>query len=111
MNRAGLRCGLALTAQYRTISQAEADIAFKLGNNLMKEDYAGDISFPIFVLLADMYKTYSLFDVPLDSGFVSKTTMLRHLSEMDMPHRFTPESISEVFNAINEDNLQFYKFS
>jgi hypothetical protein len=37
--------------------------------------------------------------------------MLRHLSESDMPHRFTPESISEVFSAINEDNLQFYKFA
>jgi hypothetical protein len=38
MNRAGLRCGLALTSQERTISQSEADIVFKLGNNLMKED-------------------------------------------------------------------------
>lgn len=38
MNRAGLRCGLALTSQHRTISQSEADIVFKLGNNLMKSD-------------------------------------------------------------------------
>lgn len=38
MNRAGLRCGLALTSQHRTISQSEADIIFKLGNNLMKSD-------------------------------------------------------------------------
>lgn len=111
MNRAGLRCGLALTTQHRTISQSEADVVFKLGNNLMKEDYAGDLSFPIFVLLADMYKTYSLFDVPLDSGFIGQKEVTRHINEADLPTRFDPEAVSEIFSCTDETYMTFYQFA
>lgn len=71
MNRAGLRCGLSITVRGRDIAQAEADIVFNLGARIMKNDDPKKLSFACFVYLADLYKMFSYFDTPLDSGSVS----------------------------------------
>lgn len=67
MNRSGLRCALSIVSNHQHISQPMADIVFRTGLSLMKVNKWG-ISFPIFVLLADLFRTWSGLERPTDNG-------------------------------------------
>lgn len=53
MNRAGLRCALALAVPGRLVEQSEADTAFRVGMRLMQSNKF-TLSFPVYVLIADL---------------------------------------------------------
>lgn len=89
MNKTGLRCALALCVPGRHVEQAEADTVFRVGLRLMPHD-SFTLSFPIFVLISDLYRTFTAFDVAVDNGFISKAELTRRLAEMEMPHRISP---------------------
>jgi hypothetical protein len=108
MNRAGLKCGLSIVVQSRTVSQSEADVAFRVALGYMKGSW--DISFVAFAMISDLYRTFSSFDVPLDNGFISEDDMVHKLSEQDMPHRITRDSIRSIYKATGEKQLQFPMF-
>lgn len=52
MNRAGLKCGLSIVVQGRNLSQAEADVAFRVALSYMKDQW--DISFVAFAMISDL---------------------------------------------------------
>lgn len=109
MNRAGLRCGLSIVVQGRNMDQSEADAVFKVGKQYINNQWT--ISFPVFVLLSDLYKTFSIFNVPVDNGVVGKGELLRHLAEMEMPHRITLDAMKKIFKVIDSDELAFAQFA
>jgi len=109
MNRASLRCGLAMLMTDREVDQSEADVAFRVGLTLMPHNRWA-ISFPIFVLIADLFRTYSTFDIPIDDGFIGKTELMRQLAEQDIPHRLTPDAASEIFQATGQKQIGFPLF-
>jgi hypothetical protein len=65
------------------------------------------ISFPLFVLGADLYKSYSSIQQPLDSNFVSSDVLCRGVEELDVPSRITATSAREVFKAYKADRISF----
>lgn len=89
MNKTGLRCALALTVSGRHVEQSEADTAFRVGLRLMPHD-TFTLSFPIFVIISDLFRTFTAFDVAVDNGFITKAELTRRLAEMEMPHRISP---------------------
>lgn len=89
MNKTGLRCALALAVPGRHVEQSEADTAFRIALRLMPHD-SFTISFPVFVLISDLYKTFVAFDVAADNGFVTQAELTHRLAEMEMPHRISP---------------------
>lgn len=89
MNRAGLRCALALAVPGRIVEQSEADTVFRVGMRLMHENKF-TLSFPVFVMIADLYRTFTAFDLPVDNGFINESDLTRRLAEMEMPHRISP---------------------
>lgn len=109
MNRAGLRCGLTIAVRGRQVDQSEADVVFRVGLTLMTHN-KWSISFPVFLMLADLYRTFSAFDVPIDNGSISQSELLRHLAEMDIPHRVTPSAVHAIFAASGQTQLQFPLF-
>jgi len=67
MNRAGLRCSLSLiTNDHRNVDQSEADAVFLVGTSL--QDSKNGLSFPVFLMIADLFRTFSSFDIPADNG-------------------------------------------
>lgn len=91
MNRSSLRCALSIVVHGTNVAQSEADSVFRVALSLMKvQKWA--ISFPLFILVADLFRTFRTFDVPADAGLVRRDEMLRHLAEQDRPHRITTES-------------------
>lgn len=109
MNRAGLRCGLSIVVPSRQVDQSEADVVFRVGLTLMPKN-KWSISFPIFVMVSDLYRTFSAFDVPIDNGFINQNELLRQLAEQDLPHRITPGAAKEIFKATGQQEIQFPLF-
>lgn len=109
MNRAGLRCGLSMLLNDREVDQSEADVAFRVALTLMPTN-KWTVSFPIFVMVADLFRTFSSFDIPIDDGFVSRNELQRQLAEQDLPHRITPEAITEIFTATGQQQIGFPLF-
>lgn len=62
---------------------------------------------PQFILVADLYKTYSAIFQPLDSNFVSQDVFERGVGELDVPTRITQTSAREVFMSYKANNLSF----
>jgi len=88
MNRAGLRCSLSLiTNDHRNVDQSEADAVFLVGVS-MQENKNG-LSFPVFLMISDLFRTFSSFDIPADNGYINQRTLVRALNESDLPHRIT----------------------
>lgn len=90
------------------MDQSEADAVFRVGLEYINNKWS--ISFPVFVMLADLYKTFSVFNVPLDNGSVRKGELLRHLAEMEMPHRISLLGMKKVFSVIDTNELSFSQF-
>lgn len=61
-------------------------------------------------MISDLYRTFSSFDIPLDNGFINQDDMTHKLSEQDMPHRITRDSIRAIYKATGETSLQFPMF-
>lgn len=110
MNRAGLKCALSTLVPDRRPLQAEADVAFKLGQKLMNDTQDRDISFPIFLMILDLYKVFSVFNIPLDSGYLSENEMRRQLAELELSNRVSDDAIREVFRSYDHNDMNFYTF-
>jgi hypothetical protein len=109
MNRAGLRCALALAVPGRLVEQSEADTAFRVGMRLMQSNKF-TMSFPVFVLVADLYRTFTAFDLPVDNGFINESDLTRRLAEMEMPHRISPYAVKAIFDAVDDNEIGFPLF-
>lgn len=109
MNRAGLRCALNITTtDHRNVDQAEADTAFAIGISM--QDYKNGLSFPVFLMIADLYRTFTSFDVPADNGYIGKKQLIRSLNESELPHRITEAGIKAIFDAIGQNEINFPTF-
>lgn len=109
MSRSGLKCGLSIVVPGRVITQAEADVAFRVALSYMSEKW--DISFVAFSMVADLYRTFSSFGVPMDSGYVTEAEMLRKLAEQDMPHRINQFAIKSLYSGVGTSSMNFSTFA
>lgn len=110
MNRAALRCALGTLVPDRRPLQSEADIVYRLGLKIANNTEYKEISFPVFLMVLDMYKVFSVFNIPLDSGYISELDMRRNLTEGEMPNRVSDDAIREVYRAYDHQDLNFYSF-
>lgn len=95
MNRAGLRCALSLiTNDHRNVDQSEADAVFLVGVSL--QNYKNGLSFPTYLMIADLYRTFTSFDVPADNGYINKRSLLRSLNESELPHRISELGVKDI---------------
>jgi len=109
MNRASLRCALQLLVKNSKVEQNEADLVFRVAIQYMPYNkYA--ISFPIFVLFADIFQTFYDFDAPVDVGSINFNEMLRHAAEQDKRYRITPEALRSIYNSIGQRAIKFETF-
>lgn len=95
MNRVGLRCALNLAVPGRSVEQPEADVTFRIGQRLMAHNKFS-LSFPIFVMLSDLFRIFSMFDMPVDNGLVSRKMLLRKIEELQIPQRISPYAINAI---------------
>lgn len=110
MNRSSLRCALSIVVHGSNVAQSEADAVFRVALSLMPVN-KWSISFPLFILVADLFRTFRTFDTPADAGYVKRDDMLRHLAEQDRPHRVNTESARVIFDAIGQDHMNFPLFA
>lgn len=110
MNRSGLKCALSTLVPDRRPLQAEADVVFRLGQKLMNDTQDRDISFPVFLMILDLYKVFSVFNIPLDSGYLSESEMRRQLAELELSNRVSDDAIREVFRSYDHKDMNFYTF-
>jgi len=110
MNRAALRCALSTLVPDRRPLQSEADVIYKLGQKLMNFADNREVSFPVFMMILDMYKVFSVFNMPLDTGYISEIDMRRNLAEQELSNRISDDAIAQVYAAHNHKDLNFYTF-
>lgn len=109
MNRAGLRCGLNIAVPGKNLSQPEADVLYSLGIRF-NEIHDNKMSFCAFIYLVDIYKVFSKFNEPMDTGVVNQKDLVRRIEELDFPTRITADGAKTIFNAIGQDELQIDQF-
>lgn len=109
MNRAGLRCSLSLiTNDHRNVDQSEADAVFLIASSL--QDNKNGLSFPVFLMIADLFRTFSAFDIPADNGYINQRTLIRSLNESDLPHRISEPAAKAIFAATGQEEINFATF-
>lgn len=109
MNRAGLRCALSLvTSDHRNVDQSEADAVFLIGASL--QDYKNGLSFATYLMLSDLFRTFTSFDVPADNGYINRRTLLRSLNESELPHRISELAVKNIYAATGQDEINFSTF-
>lgn len=98
MNRAALRCALSITLKDRIISDAEVAIIFKTGLALQHVNRIS-MSFPVYVLMADLARVFSIVEAPEYTGYCSKDEFLYRLEEMTIPHRLSTVAAKDIANS------------
>lgn len=111
MNRQGLKCALTITTPLKTPSQSEVDVVFKLGQEISHDRWVKTISFPVYLLISDIYRVFSGIESPLDSSYISKVDMVRSLEENDYPHRFDVGAINMIYESHALEEMSFYEFA
>lgn len=97
MNSSGLKCGLTIVQPYQAPSQNEVNMMWDITvntNNIGSDKQF--ISFQFFVMIADLYKTYSNFQQPLDFNYILEKDFDRAITELDVPSRITSTSAREI---------------
>lgn len=107
MNRAALKCALSTLVPDRRPLQSEADVIYKLGQKLMNNQDNREVSFPVFMMILDLYKVFSVFNIPLDTGYISENEMRRNLAEQELSNRVSDDAIAQVYVAHGHKNLNF----
>jgi len=110
MSPKGLRCGLGIVSNGRTIEQSDANIVFEFGISLQKKNKFR-ISFPVFLLISDLYRIFSGFDVPIDNGYITKNDIKRKMMEQDLPLRLTLTAAQAILDLDNTENIDFNTFA
>lgn len=109
LTREQLRCSLGITNPDRIIEQSEANSIYLIGLNILGKNIKG-VSFPIFLLLSDFYKTFSQFIVPFDDGFVSRKDMLNRLMDTSLPSRLNIKNVNMIFDVLEQEEINFPGF-
>jgi len=109
MSPKALRCALSIISNGQSVSQAEANVVFEYGLKLQRKNKYR-ISFPIFILIADFFRTFTGFDVSVHKGVVSRKLLLKKLANQDLPMRMTT-SATEALIELDENSFTFAEFS
>lgn len=110
MSPKGIRCGLGIVSGGRTVEQADANIVFNFGLSLQKKNKFR-ISFPIFLLVSDLYRIFAGFDVPIDNGYITKQDIKRKVTEQDLPLRLTLTAAEAILELDSTENIDFNTFA
>jgi len=109
MSPKGLKCGLGIINAGKSISQLDANNVFEFGVSLQKKNKYR-ISFPIFIMIADLYRIFSGFDVHIADGYITKKDIKKKILEQDLPIRL-PLTTANAILDLDYDKFDFNTFS
>jgi len=69
------------------------------------------LSFPIFLLVSDLYRVFSSFDIPIDNGYITKQDLYKRVADQDLPIRLSITAADAILNLDNTPNLDFTTFA
>lgn len=104
MNRFSMRCALSVVTSDKVPIMSEVDTAYRLGQKVMQTNHYNSVTFPVFVMVADIYRTFRVISQFGDTR-VDEPQMRRLLAENDAPNKFTDDAIREVYLANDGKHL------
>jgi len=110
MTRPMLRCAMAITSPKRLLDPSEATILWRIALSLMNQKYYSHISFPIFLMISDIYDQFLNFEGPIVSGIVTRKEALRAVRDNLLPSRLSVQSVNWMYDAMGEE-VQFYEYA
>lgn len=90
-----MKCALSIIDKNNNPSVSECNMIFNLGMKLMSGEESVGISFPVFLMVADVYRSFSNV-LKFNGSTITEQEMRRNLVENEVPNRYDDESIKSI---------------
>jgi len=92
------------------VEQSDSNEVFKFGQSLMFRNRFR-LSFPIFLLISDLYRIFAGFDIPIDNGYITKQDLRKRLMDQDLPLRLTVTAAEAILSLDDTETIDFSTFA
>jgi len=108
--RADLKCALVIAANARNMDDHEGDFIYRLGVEMSDREWNIGISFMQFLVIADAFRTFTLFEKGVSDGMLSFQEMRFAVNQQRIPNLYTPAMINDFEKMMEHKDVTFPTF-
>lgn len=105
-----MKCALVIAANARNMDDHEGDFIYRLGIEMSDREWNIGISFMQFLIIADSFRTFTLFEKGVSDGMLSFQEMRFAVNQQRIPNLYTPAMINDFELMMEHKDITFPTF-